>query len=185
LVELRAGCKLVCNKLPGPVIGLLRQGQVGGGAVDLGFALGDDLGTRTDIDARQLGIGDQLFRLGLVQLGDQLRVVDHQEGRDRGNVLAASYRNLHEATRDSGRNVDAGAFYLSLFEQWFGPCQIPDCQPDNGEKDGHGDDGAGIEPRPRPSRGGARPGHGPGERGGRCGGRRRFGHRFQAATVGT
>ena len=64
----------------------MRQGEVGGGAVDLGFALGDDFGTRADIDARQLGIGNQFFRLGLMQLGKQLRVVDHQEGRARGYV---------------------------------------------------------------------------------------------------
>jgi hypothetical protein len=39
--------------------------------------LGDDFGTRADIDARELGIGDQFSRLGLVQLDHQLRVVDH------------------------------------------------------------------------------------------------------------
>jgi hypothetical protein len=79
----------------------LRQGEVGG-AVDLGFALGDDLGTRAHIDARQLGIGNQFFRLGLMQLGNQLRVVDHQEGRARGYVLAASYRNLQQAAQRPG-----------------------------------------------------------------------------------
>jgi hypothetical protein len=78
LIELRLRGELCGGELLGAVVGLLRQGEVGRGAVDFGSALGDDLGPRADIDARQLRIGDQLFRLGLVQLRDELRFVDHQ-----------------------------------------------------------------------------------------------------------
>jgi hypothetical protein len=70
-----------------------------------------------------------------------------------------------------------GAFGFALDQQRLGAYQVPDRQPDNSQKDDHGNDGAGIEPRPPLGRVGARPGRGPVKRRRRGDGPGGVGHR--------
>jgi hypothetical protein len=67
----------------------------------------------------------------LAQLGDQLRIVDDEQGRPRRNVLAASHGDLREPAGDPRGDVDTGAFGFALDQQRLGACQVPDRQPDN------------------------------------------------------
>jgi len=51
LVELGPGREFADGELPGAVVSLLRKREIGGGAIDLGYALGDDFDTGPDFDA--------------------------------------------------------------------------------------------------------------------------------------
>ena len=135
------------RELPGALVGLLRQGHIGAGAVDLGFALRDDLGARPDLDALQFGVGDDFVGFGLAQLGNQFGVVDDQQG----SVLArhsgrAATANLGQPAGDARRDVDAGAVGFALHKQRFRACQIPDRQADNGDEQNRRDNHPRLDP---------------------------------------
>jgi hypothetical protein len=101
-------------------------------AVDFGLALGNYFGTRTDFDTLQFRIGHRFLGFGLAQLGNQLGIVDDEQGRTRRNVLAASHGDLCQAARDARGDVDTGAFGFALDQQRLGAYQVPDRQADNG-----------------------------------------------------
>ena len=108
-VELGLGRELVSGELLRPVIGLLPQGQIRGGAVDLSFTLGDNFGTRPDLDALQFRIGHGFFGFGLAQLGDQFGIVDNQKGRTRRDFLTTADRDLRQPAGDARGDVDPRA----------------------------------------------------------------------------
>jgi hypothetical protein len=119
------------GELLGTGVSLLRKCEVGGGAVDFGLALRNDFRTHPDVDASQFRIGHRFVGFGLAQLGDQLRIVDDEQGRPRRNVLAASHGDLREPAGDPRGDVDTGAFGFALDQQRLGAYQVPDRQPDN------------------------------------------------------
>jgi len=104
---------------------------VGGGAVDFGLPLGNNFGTRPDFDPLQFRIGHRFFGLGLAQLGDQLRIVDDEQGRTRRHVPPASHGDLLQPAGDASSDVDTGALGFGLDQQRLGAYQVPDRQPDN------------------------------------------------------
>jgi hypothetical protein len=178
-VELGLGRELVGGELLRPVIGLLPQGQIRGGAVDLSFTLGDNFGTRPDLDALQFRIGHGFFGFGLAQLGDQFGIVDNQKGRTRRDVLATADRDLRQPAGDARGDVHPLLAAFSLHEQRFGARETPDRQTD---KSTPVMTARGLRRTPRR---GASVGGGAVECGWRCGGRRNFGHRFVAAMMGS
>jgi hypothetical protein len=149
-VELGLRRELPGGKLSRSIVGLLRQGQIGGGTIDFGFALGNDFGTRPDFDALQFSIGHGFLGFGLTQLGDQLGIVNDKEGHARCNVLSAVDLDLRQPAGYARCDVDPGAFCFTLDERRIGAREVPDRQADNGDNEHGGDDGARIEAQRRP-----------------------------------
>ena len=96
------------------VIGLLRELEIGVGAVERGLLLRDHFGARARQDIGELGLGDAERGLGLAQLGHQFGIVDLVKQLSGGDIIAALDRALRDAAIDARRDVDAGRVGLAL-----------------------------------------------------------------------
>jgi hypothetical protein len=81
--------------------------------VDLSFTLGDNFGTRPDLDALQFRIGHGFLGFGLAQLCDQFGIVDNQKGRTRRDVLTTADRDLRQPGRRRARRCRSACSPLS------------------------------------------------------------------------
>jgi len=75
------------HTLLGAVVGLLCKREIGGSAVDFGLALVNNFGTRPEIYTLQFRIGHRFLGFGLAQLGNQLEIVDDEQGCTRCNAF--------------------------------------------------------------------------------------------------
>jgi hypothetical protein len=75
-------------------------------------------------DTLQFRIGRRFLGFGLAQLGHPLGVVDDEQGRTRGNVLAASDGDLCQPAGDACGDVDTGSFGFAVDQQRLGAYQI-------------------------------------------------------------
>jgi hypothetical protein len=121
------------------IIGLLRQLHIGVAIRDGGFAGGDDFLARADFDSRQIGCGDGLGGLGLLQFGEQLRIVDLDQKLSLRDVVAARHRSLADPSIDARGDVDARRVGFALNQQRLRQRDIPERKPRDG-RDGCDDD---------------------------------------------
>jgi hypothetical protein len=77
-------------------------------------------GARANLDPLHLRICHRFFGFGLAQLGDQLRIVDNEQGSTRRNVFAPRHGDLCRTTGDAHGDVNAGAFGFGLDQQRSG-----------------------------------------------------------------
>jgi hypothetical protein len=125
LVELLHRGELARGQLPGAIVVLLGQLGVGLGGRESSPAGIDDLGSRADLDALEIGGGHGTRRLGLLQPGQQLGIVDRHQDLPGLDVLAAMHRPGRHAAIDAGGDVDARGIRLALNNQGLRPGEVP------------------------------------------------------------
>jgi hypothetical protein len=113
------------GQLANAVVGLLRQHDVGFRSSECGLARCDHLGPRASIDVGQLRLGDDLGGHRLLPLRDGLWVVDSNQHRAGGDVLAATDRDVSDPSIHARRDVEPRGIHLTLHQQRLRSDQIP------------------------------------------------------------
>jgi hypothetical protein len=100
-----------------PIVCFPRQHHARLRSLQSGFARRDDLGACAGIDIGELRLGDHLGGRCLLVLCDRLGIVDLDQHRPGGDVLAALDRDLADAPIDSRRDVEPRSVHLALHQQ--------------------------------------------------------------------
>src|SRR5208282_3349347 len=123
------------------IVSLLRERQIGGGAVDRGLALRDNLGARAGLDMGQLDGRDRQRGLRFIELGHEFRIVDREQQLPGCDIVAARNRALADPAVDPRRNIDAGGVGLALDDERLRLDKVPEREADNHRDDERYDDG--------------------------------------------
>ena len=113
------------------VIGLLRERDIGLGALGLRLAHRDGLGTKPGLDTGQFRLRDGKIGLALGVFRDEFRIVDPDERCALLHVRGSVDFDFSDAAVNAGGHVEGPGLHFTLHDQRFASGQIPDGQGDH------------------------------------------------------